>query len=188
MLQFVLKGTPDNLKKNYFDNIEAFESLYEEEKEIRTLTARKEIGFECRVEKIGYGNDEDRISGLDPEVRYCVLNIYNKLPIPLKRGERHFFKSLSSQDTILITLRIKKETKPNQENNGNKKEHGSKSTVNPAVKEGEGKGEENCGNAHKNEAIVGYVKGEPLENMGSEGEHLMKIMVKKILPTWSGYV
>ena len=130
MLQFVLKGIPDNLRKNYFDNIEAFESLYEEEKEIRILTARKEIGFECRVEKIGNGNDEDRISGLDPEVRDCVLNIYNKLPIPLKRGERHFFKSLSSQDTILITLRIKKETKPNQENNGNKKEHGSKSTVN----------------------------------------------------------
>ena len=166
MLQFVLKGIPDNLRKNYFDNIEAFESLYEEEKEIRTLTARKEIGFECRVEKIGNGNDEDRISGLDPEVRGCVLNIYNKLPIPLKRGERHFFKSLSSQDTILITLRIKKETKPNQENNGNNKEHESKSTVNPAVKEGEGNGEENCGNAHKNEAIVGYVKGGPLEKYG----------------------
>ena len=166
MLQFVLKGIPDNLRKNYFDNIEAFESLYEEEKEIRTLTARKEIGFECRVEKIGNGNDEDRISGLDPEVRGCVLNIYNKLPIPLKRGERHFFKSLSSQDTILITLRIKKETKPNQEINGNNKEHESKSTVNPAVKEGEGNGEENCGNAHKNEAIVGYVKGGPLEKYG----------------------
>jgi hypothetical protein len=166
MLQFVLKGIPDNLRKNYFDNIEAFESLYEEEKEIRTLTARKEIGFECRVEKIGNGNDEDRISGLDPEVRDCVLNIYNKLPIPLKRGERHFFKSLSSQDTILITLRIKKETKSNQENNGNNKEHESKSTVNPTVNKGEGNEEENCGNAHKNEAIVGYVKGGPLEKYG----------------------
>ncbi len=160
MLEFVLKGIPDNLRKNFFDNIESFENLYEKEKEIRTLTGRKEISFECRVEKIGNGRDQGRLSGLDPEVRDCVLNIYNKLPIPLKRGERHFVRSLSSQDTILITLRIKKEIKSNHENDENKMENESKSTIEAASKEG---GDEYGGNAQENEAIVGYVKGGPLE-------------------------
>jgi hypothetical protein len=162
MMQFVLKGIPENLRKNFFDNIEAFENLYEEEKKIRVLTGRKEISFECRVEKIGHGHDEDRISGLDPAVRDCVLNIYNKLPIPLKRGERHFIKSLSSPDTIIITLRIKKEPKPYQQHNEKRMENESKSTVGPAVKEGEEYG----GSALGNEDIVGYVKGGPLEKYG----------------------
>jgi hypothetical protein len=160
MLEFVLKGIPDNLRKNFFDNIESFENLYEKEKEIRTLTGRKEISFECRVEKIGNNRDEGRLSGLDPDVRDCVLNIYNKLPIPLKRGERHFVRSLSSQDTILITLRIKKEIKSNQENDENKMRKESKSTNKTGSREGGG---EYGANAHENEAIVGYVKGGPLE-------------------------
>jgi len=162
MMQFVLKGIPEDLRKNFFDNIEAFENLYEEEKKIRELTVRKEISFECRVEKIGHGHDEDRGSGLDPAVRDCVLNIYNKLPIPLKRGERHFIKSLFSPDTIIITLRIKKEPKPYPQNNEKRMENESKSTLGPAVKEGEEYG----GSALGNEDIVGYVKGGPLEKYG----------------------
>jgi hypothetical protein len=164
MLEFVLKGIPDNLRKNFFDNIESFESIYEEEKKIRALTGRKEISFECRVEKIGNNPGEDRITGLDPEVRDCVLNIYNKLPIPLKRGERHFINSLSNPDTILITLRIKKEPKPNQQNSEKRKENESKSTISPAaVKEGKEYREKYDGSAFGNDDIVGYVKGGPLE-------------------------
>ena len=160
MLQFVLKGTPDKLKENFFNNIESFQKLYEEEKKIRNLTKTREISFICKVENIADDhNNENRMSNLDPEVRNCVLNIYNKLPIPLKRGEQHFLSSLSNPSTILITLRIKKGQKHHHnqndyydDNKGNANERGN--TINIA--------EENS-NAYENDAIVGYVKGGPIE-------------------------
>ena len=43
MFQFVLKGIPDNLKNNFFDNVKSFQNLYEQEKKIRDLTIKKEI-------------------------------------------------------------------------------------------------------------------------------------------------
>ncbi|MBA3749649.1 MAG: hypothetical protein H0X03_01900 [Nitrosopumilus sp.] len=153
MLQFVLKGIPDNFRKNFYNNIESFQNLYEEEKRIRNLTRSKEISFECRVEKIGNGNNIGKTSDLDLEVRNCVLNIYNKLPIPLKRGERHFISSLSNPDTILITLRIKKEQMSYRNNDKDSNEIGVKKPVSIAKE----------GNTYSNETIVGYVKGGPIE-------------------------
>jgi hypothetical protein len=157
----VLKGTPDKLKENFFNNIESFQKLYQEERKIRILTKTREISFICKVENIANDhNNENRISNLDPEVRNCVLNIYNKLPIPLKRGEQHFLSSLSNPSTILITLRIKKGQKyhhnqndhDDDNNKGNGNERGN--TINIA---------EETNNAYENDAIVGYVKGGPIE-------------------------
>jgi hypothetical protein len=163
MLQFVLIGIPDKLRKNFFNNIESFQKLYEEEKKIRSLTRRNEISFVCKVENITDNhNNESRISNIDPDVRNCVLNIYNKLPIPLKRGEQHFLSSLSDPNTVLITLRIKKGPANYQnknDNNGSYKENRDqwgKTTDIP---------EEN-NDAIENDAIVGYVKGGPLEKYG----------------------
>ena len=160
MLQLVLKGIPDKLKENFFNNIDSFQKLYEEEKKIRGLTRRREISFICKVESIvNNHNNENRISNLDPDVRNCVLNIYNKLPIPLKRGEQHFLSSLSNPNTILITLRIRRGQNiyPNQNDyGGSNEENGNelKKTIDTADKNN---------NAYENDAIVGYVKGGPIE-------------------------
>ena len=91
MLQFVLDGLPDNLRKNFFNNINSFHDLYKEEKKIRKLARNREIIFECKLERIGNSHNNGRNSIIDLEIRNCVLNIYNKLPIPLKRGERRFY-------------------------------------------------------------------------------------------------
>jgi hypothetical protein len=153
MLQFVLDGLPDNLKKNFFNNINSFRDLYKEEKEIRKLARNGEIIFECKLEQIGNSRNNNINSFIDPEIRNRVLNIYNKLPIPLKRGERDFISSLSNPDTILITLRIKREKRLYPDNSSPNKE---KDTIRDIdIKKEDG--------AYENEAIVGYVKGGPLE-------------------------
>ncbi len=160
MFQFVLKGIQDKLKENFFNNMESFQKLYEEEKKIRCLTNRREISFICKVESIVNDHkNENRIPNIDPDVRNCVLNIYNKLPIPLKRGEQHFLSSLSNPDTILITLRIKKECKNYLNQNGYDKNNNVSGEV---IKKTMDNTEEK-NNAYENDAIVGYVKGGPIE-------------------------
>lgn len=137
-----LKGTPDKLKKNFLNNVTSFQNLYDEEKRIREMTRKKEIIFVSKVEKIRDGQEIDKISKLDHEVRSRVLDIYNNLPSPLKPGERYFISSLFHPDTILITLRIRNQSKKNDTQSLNT--------------------EKNDTNDER-ETIVGYVKGGPLE-------------------------
>ncbi len=91
MLQFVLKGIPDNLRKNFFNNVEYFQNYYKKEKKIRNLVINGEIIFVCKVEGIKNSRNNGKSSFIDLEIRNRVLNIYNKLPIPLKVGERDFY-------------------------------------------------------------------------------------------------
>ena len=106
MFQFVLKGIPDNLKNNFFNNVKSFQNLYEQEKKIKKLTKKKEIIFVCKVEEIENNRNKYNLSNqIVHEVRNCIIDIYNKLPIPLKQKKRHFISSLSDPNTILITLR-----------------------------------------------------------------------------------
>jgi hypothetical protein len=155
MLQFVLKGIPDNLKKNLSNNIESFQNLHKEEKKIRNLAKRKQISFVCRIEQIKSSYNKNKMSDLAPDVRNCVLNIYNNLPIPLKRGERNFISSLSDLNSILITLRVKKEQIPYLNSNDDNKENETKNFVNIL--------RDKQDNIHENEVIVGYVKGGQIE-------------------------
>lgn len=146
MLDFVLEGAPDKLKKNFLNNVSSFQNLYNEEKRIREMVRKKEIVFVSKVEKIREGQEIDKISKIDHEVRNRVLDIYNNLPSPLKLGERYFISSLFHPDTILITLRIRR-----QEKNQSKKN-------NSRILGGENKDDND-----EKETIVGYVKGGPLE-------------------------
>jgi hypothetical protein len=160
MLQFVLSGISEKLKQNFFSNIKFFEKLYDEETKIRSLTKTKEISFVCKVESIvNEYSDGRKISHIDPDVRNCVLNIYNKLPIPLKRGEQHFLSSLSNPKTILITLRIRKDQRIHL--NQSDYSGSNKISGNDIKKTANISGEKN--NAYENDAIVGYVKGGPIE-------------------------
>ena len=155
MLQFVLKGIPDNLKKNLSNNIESFQNLHKEEKKIRNLAKRNQISFICRVEQIKSSCNKNKVSHLDRDVRNCVLNIYNNLPIPLKRGKRSFISSLTDTNSILITLRVKKEQRSCLNNNQDNKKNETKNLANIL--------EDKEGIIYENEAIVGYVKGGPIE-------------------------
>ncbi len=147
MLEFVLKGAPDKLKKNFLNNVASFQNLYDEEMRIREMARKKEIVFVSKVEKIRDDQKIDKISKLDREVRTRVLDIYNNLPSPIKLGERYFISSLFHPDTILITLRIKKqEINQSKINNNNILESGKKNGTNDEI-----------------ETIIGYVKGGPLE-------------------------
>ncbi|HEY6535712.1 MAG TPA: hypothetical protein VIY08_07965 [Candidatus Nitrosocosmicus sp.] len=106
------------------------------------MTRKKEIIFVSKVEKMRDGQEIDKISKLDHEIRSRVLDIYNDLPSPLKLGERYFISSLFHPDTILITLRIRNQSKKNNTQNLNTKKNDT---------------------ADESETIVGYVKGGPLE-------------------------
>ena len=152
MLQFVLDGIPDNLRKNFFNNIKSFHDLCEKEKKIKNKVRNKEISFECKLERIGDSHNYGKNFSLDLEIINCVLNIHNKLPIPLKYGEHHFLSSLSNPDTILITLR-KKEQRLYQKNNQQDKEKEAKRVIDITKED----------ISYKNDVIVGYVKGGPLE-------------------------
>ncbi len=87
MFQCVLKGIPDDLKNNFFENVKSFQNLYEREKKIRKLIRNKEIRFICKVEetKNGYKEYGDSTFDLDYyKVRNCIVDIYYKTPSPLK--------------------------------------------------------------------------------------------------------
>jgi hypothetical protein len=100
MTQTVLHGLPDQLKKNFYENVEAFREAWEDENRTRSSIRKREVTFVCGVEKI-----ED--NSLSPEIRDSIYNIYRELRVPLQLGTSQFLRSLHNKNTILITLKIK---------------------------------------------------------------------------------
>jgi hypothetical protein len=100
MTQTVLHSLPDQLKKNFYENVEAFREAWEDENKTRSSIRKREVMFVCGVEKI-----ED--NSLSPEIRDSIYNIYRELRVPLQLGTSQFLKSLHNKNTILITLKIK---------------------------------------------------------------------------------
>jgi len=155
MFKFVLKGIPDNLKNNFFNNVKSFQNLYEQEKKIKDLAIKKEIIFICKVEEIGINLNKYDISNHDVHLKNCILDIYNKLPIPLKRGQGHFISSLSDPNTILITLRVKRGQQQTQQPNQYDEKIKNLQKTLDIVKDND----ISC----EDESIIGYVKGGPIE-------------------------
>jgi hypothetical protein len=100
MTQTVLHGLPDQLKKNFYENVEGFREAWEDENRTRSSIRKREVTFVCGVEKI-----ED--NSLSPEIRDSIYNIYRELRVPLQLGTSQFLRSLHNKNTILITLKIK---------------------------------------------------------------------------------
>jgi hypothetical protein len=165
MCEFVLKGIPDNLKNNFFDNVNSFHNLYEKEKKIRKLIKNKQISFICKVEEIknDYNNYyRNSKFGLDYyEVKNRIVDIYHNTPIPLKLEDSKFISSLSDPTTILITLRIKKDECSSHSNNDSNQNIKEKELNSVIELTGEVNEEDNRFTSND---IVGYVKGGPLEN------------------------
>jgi hypothetical protein len=98
MVERVLEGMPDEYRKNFFNNVEAFKESWEEEVNIRNSIRRKELSLISAVDKI-----EDN---LDAYITLSIQSIHRELPAPIHLSEEKFMRSLSDSNTILITLRI----------------------------------------------------------------------------------
>jgi hypothetical protein len=152
MLQFVLEAISPILKNNFFNNISSFKKLYEKEKRIRHLVLKKEIEFICKLEDIDNSNN---LSNQYLQLKSCILDIYSKIPLPLKRGQQHFISSLSDPNTILITLRMKEKRQYSKQKIKIDKER--KEKIIDII---------DYNDICKKESIVGYVKGGPIEKYG----------------------
>jgi len=100
MLNRVLHGIPENVRKNFYDNVTGFRAAWDKELEIKTSLRKNEIRLVSTVEK----------SGQDVESK---LRVHNKEISNLANYDEHVLcKALYHDQTILISLRI-------NESNGN---------------------------------------------------------------------
>jgi hypothetical protein len=132
----VLANIPEIYRKNFYNTVESFREGWEQENEIHRSLRKREVTFICTAEKT---NDHDDSIARNHSIKDPLLRIYRELPIPLKVNESRFIKSLTDEDTILITLRARKNWE-------------SMESVDIGYQNDE------------QDHIVGYVKGGPLEN------------------------
>jgi hypothetical protein len=106
MFENVLYSVPDQYQKNFFENVAAFKQAWVNEVDIRNSIRRNKLSLIPAVEKIKV-NDNDRRT-FDTNIQETILEIYKELHLPIGiKDEQRFKKSLSREDTILITLRAK---------------------------------------------------------------------------------
>ena len=67
MTQGVLRYLPEQFKKNFYNNVEAFREAWEDENKTRSSIRRKELSLVCSVEKTS-----EKISLLKQEMRYWI--------------------------------------------------------------------------------------------------------------------
>jgi hypothetical protein len=106
MFGTVMYGVPEDCKKNYFENVAAFNMAWSKEIITRNLIRQNRINLMPVIEKVSENNGVDHITS----VKESVIKLYKELlpPVGIKNVEE-FKKSLDRQDTILITLRINKD-------------------------------------------------------------------------------
>jgi hypothetical protein len=106
MFGTVMYGVPEECKKNYFENVAAFNMAWSKEIITRNLIRQNRINLMPVIEEVSKKNDTDRITS----VKESVIELYKELlpPVGIKNEEK-FRKSLDRQDTILITLRVNKD-------------------------------------------------------------------------------
>lgn len=147
MTQCVLSYLPEQYRKNFYNNVEAFREAWEDENKTRSSIRKKELSLVCHIE-------EASERGLSSKTRDSILNIYQELRVPLQLDKNQFVRSLRDPDTILITLRIKegpstiiKRDNTINRSNGDYARIGANSLFGSV-----------------DDKIVGYVKGGPLED------------------------
>ena len=146
MTQGVLRYLPEQFKKNFYNNVEAFREAWEDENKTRSSIRRKELSLVCSVEK----TSEKYFS---PETRDAILDIYQELRVPLQLEKAQFLRSLHDRNTILITLKITEGSGITNSANSSTGGRGYYTNL--------GTNDEFGPVSNK---IVGYVKGGPLEN------------------------
>ena len=96
MLEPVLQAIPEELKKNFYDNVASFREAWENEVQIRAMLRRKELNLVTVVE-----NTDDMPTNLINS----IMKMYKEIHAPISPNEVDFKKSLCAKETILITLR-----------------------------------------------------------------------------------
>jgi hypothetical protein len=94
----VMQGIPEEHRKRFNDNVARFKQAWEKEMEIKNLTLKKQIGLVPVVEVIS--------DTLDRDLREILFRLYQTLPPPIRVEESEFRRSLTRNDTLLVTLRI----------------------------------------------------------------------------------
>jgi hypothetical protein len=145
MTQGVLRHLPDEYKKNFYNNVEAFREAWEDENKTRSSIRRKELSLVCNVENPSDG-------GLSSDTRDAILSIYQELRVPLQLDKAQFVRSLHDRNTILITLKI-------QEGSGFR----SSTSSNMGTGAYFANTSDDKEDVSVSGKIVGYVKGGPLE-------------------------
>jgi hypothetical protein len=97
MFDRVMQGLPHEYRKVFFGNMESFREAWMMEQELRNLV-KNQLMMVSVVEKCG--------ANLEPYIKESIFNIFREQPFPVPVHEEIFGKSLSSEDSILITLRI----------------------------------------------------------------------------------
>jgi hypothetical protein len=113
MFENVLYSVPDQYQKNFFENIAAFKQAWVNEVDIRNSIRRNKISLIPVVEEIKLSDDDKR--ALDETILEAVVDIYRELHLPIGiKDEQKFKRSLNNTDTILITLRTKRDSTSEQ--------------------------------------------------------------------------
>ncbi len=97
MFHKVMQGLPDDYKRVFFDNVGSFRASWMMEQELRNLV-KSQLMMVSVVEKCG--------TNLEPYIKESIFNMFREQPILVPVDEQIFRKSLSAEDSILITLRI----------------------------------------------------------------------------------
>ena len=146
MTQGVLRYLPEEYKKNFYNNVEAFREAWEDENKTRSSIRRNELSLVCNVETASG-------KGLPSETEDAILGIYQELRVPLQLDKAQFVRSLHDRNTILITLKIMEGSSFITSNTSSSSSGGYYTKISAK--------NEDISVSNK---IVGYVKGGPLEN------------------------
>ena len=146
MTQGVLRYLPEEYKKNFYNNVEAFREAWEDENKTRSSIRRKELSLVCNVETASG-------KGLPSETEDAILGIYQELRVPLQLDKAQFVRSLHDRNAILITLKIMEGSSFITSNTSSSSSGGYYTKISAK--------NEDISVSNK---IVGYVKGGPLEN------------------------
>jgi hypothetical protein len=103
MFDKVMAGVPEQYRRTFFNNSEAFRKAWIEELELRNLLSNK-LKMIAVVEGKNEGVDAaDRC--IPAGVRNAVIGIYKEQALPIRVNDTEFERSLSGSEIILITLR-----------------------------------------------------------------------------------
>ena len=98
MMQYVLKALPKHMRRNFFNTVQSFMSLRQQEIKIQASYIFENLKLVPTIEKISARNNPDFIKTL--------LAIYEELPRPLQFTKDKFEESIKNPNFIINTLRI----------------------------------------------------------------------------------
>ncbi len=98
MSQYVLKALPKNMRRNFFNTVQSFMNLRQQEIRIQAEYIFEHLKLVPTIEKMNARND--------PEFIKALLAIYDELPRPLQFTREKFEESIRDPKFILNTLRL----------------------------------------------------------------------------------